>query len=183
GAVAVELTVDRGRIVLLPPPLNPESDRALIAQTLHGCFERCGRLRVIAIEIWAGSCVRSSAATHADICDVIVRSLTLRPLPGPISSALLLPLTFQKLPQDVLTLTPTPLACFSQHIDHVRQSFQLARKLRVRLELLAQVCLTCNHVLEVRRPQPARVRGRFLVGLRLQGRGGIRRPERLYCQL
>ena len=43
GAVAVELTVDRGRIVLLPPPLNPESDRALIAQTLHGCFERCGR--------------------------------------------------------------------------------------------------------------------------------------------
>ncbi len=40
GAVAVELTVDRGRIVLLPPPLNPESDRALIAQTLHGCFER-----------------------------------------------------------------------------------------------------------------------------------------------
>ena len=42
AAVAAELTVDGGTIVLLPALVNPESDRALIAQTLHGCFERFG---------------------------------------------------------------------------------------------------------------------------------------------
>jgi hypothetical protein len=41
AAIAVELAVDRGRVTLLPPLLDPESDRTLIAQTLHACFERC----------------------------------------------------------------------------------------------------------------------------------------------
>jgi hypothetical protein len=43
AAIAVELTVDRGRVILLPPLLNPESDRTLVAQTLHACLERSAR--------------------------------------------------------------------------------------------------------------------------------------------
>ncbi len=42
AAIGAELTVDGGRIILLPPLLDPEFDRTLIAQTFHACFERCG---------------------------------------------------------------------------------------------------------------------------------------------
>jgi hypothetical protein len=40
AAIGVGLAVGRGRIVLLPPLIDPASDRHLIAQTLHACFER-----------------------------------------------------------------------------------------------------------------------------------------------
>ena len=40
---AVELTVDDGRVILLPPLLETESNRTSTAQILHACFERCSR--------------------------------------------------------------------------------------------------------------------------------------------
>jgi len=43
AAIAGELTADRGRVILLPPLLEPGSERVLIAQTLRTCFERCAR--------------------------------------------------------------------------------------------------------------------------------------------
>ena len=43
AAIAVELTVDDGRVILLPPLLEPETDRFLIAPLLHACLERCAR--------------------------------------------------------------------------------------------------------------------------------------------
>lgn len=43
AAIAVELTVDDGRVILLPPLFETESDRTSTAQILHACFERCAR--------------------------------------------------------------------------------------------------------------------------------------------
>jgi hypothetical protein len=39
AAVAAELIVDRGRIVLVPPLLDSRSDRNAVAQALFACFE------------------------------------------------------------------------------------------------------------------------------------------------
>lgn len=43
AAIAVQLTIDGGRVILLPPLLETESDRTSTAQILHACFERCAR--------------------------------------------------------------------------------------------------------------------------------------------
>ena len=43
AAISAELTVDNGRIILLPPLLDADSDRIRTAQTLHSCLERCAR--------------------------------------------------------------------------------------------------------------------------------------------
>ena len=40
AAVAAELTVGRGSIVFVPPPVDPRSERGKLAQTLFSCFER-----------------------------------------------------------------------------------------------------------------------------------------------
>jgi hypothetical protein len=40
AAIGVELTIAAGKVVLLPPLIDAGSDRSLIAQTLHACFER-----------------------------------------------------------------------------------------------------------------------------------------------
>ena len=45
AAIAAELTVDRGRIVILPPIIDPQSDRGKVAQTLFECFERLAEPR------------------------------------------------------------------------------------------------------------------------------------------
>ena len=45
AAVAAELTVDKGRIVMLPPLVDPQSDRSKVAQTLFECFERLAEPR------------------------------------------------------------------------------------------------------------------------------------------
>jgi hypothetical protein len=39
AAVAVELTAERGRIILVPPLLDPRSDRNAVAQSIFACFE------------------------------------------------------------------------------------------------------------------------------------------------
>lgn len=44
-AIAAELTVDQGRIVMLPPLIDPQSDRGKVAQTLFDCFERFAEQR------------------------------------------------------------------------------------------------------------------------------------------
>jgi len=58
--------------------------------------------------------------------------------------------TFQKLPEDILALSPSTLSRFAQHVDYVGQSLELTGEFRICLELLAQVCLTCDNVFEVR---------------------------------
>ena len=40
AGIAAELTVDRGRIIILPPFVDPQSDRGNVAQALFDCFER-----------------------------------------------------------------------------------------------------------------------------------------------
>lgn len=40
AAIAAELSVDHGRIILLPPLIDPRSDRGKVAEALFDCFER-----------------------------------------------------------------------------------------------------------------------------------------------
>ena len=44
AAIAAELSVDHGRIILLPPLIDPQSERSKVAQTLFECFERWAEL-------------------------------------------------------------------------------------------------------------------------------------------
>lgn len=49
AAIAAELAVDSGRIIMLPPLSDPQSDRSKVAQTLSECFQSLperGRARV-----------------------------------------------------------------------------------------------------------------------------------------
>jgi hypothetical protein len=40
AAVAAELRIDRGRIVFVPPLLDPQAERGQVARELSECFER-----------------------------------------------------------------------------------------------------------------------------------------------
>jgi hypothetical protein len=40
AAIAAEITIERGSIILLPPLVDPQADRSKVAQILYNCIER-----------------------------------------------------------------------------------------------------------------------------------------------